>query len=320
MESDLHAVIRANILEDIHKRFIIYQLLKAFKYMHSAQVIHRDMKPSNLLLNSECLLKVADFGLARLMDAPKEDGTKTQFLTDYVATRWYRAPEILLGSNSYTKAVDLWSIGCILGELLGNKPMFPGSSTMNQIDKILEVLGSPTKEDLESIESDYAEQMLENLPEHSRKNGLDELYPSADEDAMDLLKKLLAFNPFRRVTVEQALEHPYVAQFHNPADEIVFEHTIVIPINDNKKMSVATYREELYNSIIKVNVEAKKEKSAKKVKAAKDKKNTTGTRKKTGSKKATATTSTSTTTASSGVVKKKKGSVGSTKKPKETKE
>jgi len=272
MESDLHAVIRANILEDIHKRYIIYQLLKAFKYMHSANVIHRDMKPSNLLLNSECLLKVADFGLARLMDAPKEDGTKTQVLTDYVATRWYRAPEILLGSNSYTKAVDLWSIGCILGELLGNKAMFPGTSTMNQIDKILDVLGSPTSDDLKSIESDYAAQMMENLPEYLRKNGLDALYPDADDDSMDLLKKLLTFNPSKRITVEQALEHPYVAQFHNPAEEITCEKNIVIPINDNKKMSVATYREELYNSIIKVNAEAKKEKSVKKVKAAKEKK------------------------------------------------
>jgi mitogen-activated protein kinase 15 len=278
------------------------------------------MKPSNLLLNSECLLKVADFGLARLMDAPKEDGSKTQVLTDYVATRWYRAPEILLGSNSYTKAVDLWSIGCILGELLGHKPMFPGSSTMNQIDKILEVLGSPTKEDLDSIESDYAAQMMENLPEHSRKNGLDDLYPNADDDAMDLLKKLLSFNPSKRITVEDALEHPYVTQFHNPAEEIIFDKTIVIPINDNKKMSVATYREELYTSIIKVNVESKKERSVKKVKAAKEKKNTAaGTRKKTGSKKASSTSSTTTT--SSGV-KKKKGSIGSsgTKKPKETKE
>jgi mitogen-activated protein kinase 15 len=223
MESDLHAVIRANILEDIHKRYIIYQLLKAFKYMHSANVIHRDMKPSNLLLNSECLLKVADFGLARLMDAPKEDGTKTQVLTDYVATRWYRAPEILLGSNSYTKAVDLWSIGCILGELLGNKAMFPGTSTMNQIDKILDVLGSPTSDDLKSIESDYAAQMMENLPEYVRKNGLDALYPDADDDSMDLLKKLLTFNPSKRITVEQALEHPYVAQFHNPTEEIICE-------------------------------------------------------------------------------------------------
>jgi mitogen-activated protein kinase 15 len=314
MESDLHAVIRANILEDIHKRFIIYQLLKAFKYMHSANVIHRDMKPSNLLLNSECLLKVADFGLARLMDAPKDDGSKPQVLTDYVATRWYRAPEILLGSNNYTKAVDMWSIGCILGELLGNKPMFPGSSTMNQIEKILDILGSPTKEDLDAIQSDFAGQMMNNLPQRNRKNGLDDLYRNADDDAMDLLKKLLSFNPNKRLTVEQSLEHPYVSQFHNPAEEIACQKTIVMPINDNKKMSVASYREELYTTIIKVAAETKKEKVVKKVKATKEKKATTGTRKKTGSKG-------SSTASSSSGTKKKKGSTGaSSKKPKEPKE
>jgi len=271
-----------------------------------------------IYLNSECLLKVADFGLARLMDAPKDEGsTKPQVLTDYVATRWYRAPEILLGSNNYTKAVDMWSVGCILGELLGNKPMFPGSSTMNQIEKILDILGSPTKEDLDSIQSDYAAQMMENLPERNRKNGLDDLYPNADDDAMDLLKKLLSFNPDKRLTVQQALEHPYVSQFHNPAEEIICEKTIVIPINDNKKMSVATYRDELYTSIIKVNVETKKEKVVKKVKAAKEKKTTTTTRKKTGSKKGSATA----TASSSSGTKKKKGSIGaSSKKPKETKE
>jgi len=295
MESDLHAVIRANILEDIHKRFIIYQLLKAFKYMHSANVIHRDMKPSNLLLNSECLLKVADFGLARLMDAPKEDGSKTQVLTDYVATRWYRAPEILLGSNNYSKAVDMWSIGCILGELMGSKPMFPGSSTINQIDRIMSILGRPTVEDLDAIQSDFAGQMLENIPVHSTSNGIDEMYCGADTEAMDLLRKLLTFNPDKRLTVEQALEHPYVGQFHNPAEEIICEKTIVIPINDNKKMSVATYREELYTSIIKVNVETKKEKVVKKVRAAKEKKTTAqprgNTKKKTSSTKKVTSTS-----------------------------
>jgi len=240
--------------------------------MHSANVIHRDMKPSNLLLNSECLLKVADFGLARLVDAPKEDGTKTQVLTDYVATRWYRAPEILLGSNNYTKAVDMWSIGCILGELLGGKPMFPGTSTMNQIDRIMEVLGRPSKEDLDAIQSDYAAQMLENIPETSVERGLDSMYPTADAEAHDLLKKLLTFNPDKRINVEESLNHPYVAQFHNLADEIVCEKTIIIPINDNKKMSVATYRDELYTSIIKVNVETKKATVTKKVKANKEKK------------------------------------------------
>jgi len=291
MESDLHAVIRANILEDIHKQFIVYQLLKAFKYMHSANVIHRDMKPSNLLLNSECLLKVADFGLARLMDAPKEDGTKTQVLTDYVATRWYRAPEILLGSNNYTKAVDIWSIGCILGELIGAKPMFPGTSTMNQLDKILEVLGRPSQEDMKAVQSDYTAQMIDNIPEHAKVIGLDEMYPNADDVSMDLLKKLLAFNPDKRITIEQALEHPYVAPFHNPAEELICEKTIIIPINDNKKMSVATYRDELYTSIIKVNAETKKEKSMIKVKSAREKKITRkDSRKKTSSKKGSTTT------------------------------
>jgi len=222
MDTDLHAVIRANILEDIHKRFIIYQLLKAIKYMHTAQVIHRDMKPSNLLLNSECLVKVADFGLARLIDAPKEDGARQQVLTDYVATRWYRAPEILLGSTTYTKGVDMWSIGCILGELLGGKPMFPGTSTMNQIDRIIEVTGRPSKEDIEAIQSEFAAQMLENLPEPNER-GLESMYPNADGDAHDLLKKLLMFNPDKRITVEEALAHNYVTQFHNIEEEISCE-------------------------------------------------------------------------------------------------
>ena len=94
-----------------------------------------------MLLNSECLVKVADFGLARSVDFKDKELGRHPVLTDYVATRWYRAPEILLGSTTYTKGVDMWSIGCILGELLGGKPMFPGTSTMNQLDRIIEVTG-----------------------------------------------------------------------------------------------------------------------------------------------------------------------------------
>jgi mitogen-activated protein kinase 15 len=124
METDLHAVIRVNILEEIHKKYIIYQIVKCLKYMHSTDLLHRDLKPSNILLNSDCLAKVADFGLVRSV-AQKEDG-QSPVLTEYVATRWYRAPEILLGSHTYTKGVDMWSLGCILGELLNGKPIFPG--------------------------------------------------------------------------------------------------------------------------------------------------------------------------------------------------
>jgi mitogen-activated protein kinase 15 len=278
METDLHAVIRANILEDIHKQFIIYQLLKAIKYMHTAQVIHRDMKPSNLLLNSECLVKVADFGLARSVDFKDKEPGRHPVLTDYVATRWYRAPEILLGSTTYTKGVDMWSIGCILGELLGGKPMFPGTSTMNQLDRIIEVTGRPSKEDIDAIQSEFAGTMLESLPD-TEPRSLQSLYPNASEDAIDLLQKLLMFNPDKRITAEEALAHAYVGQFHNPDEEIACEKQIHMPINDNKKLSVAAYREELYASVCKVAVE-KKEVRAKKPKKKSTKKAAAGEKKK----------------------------------------
>ena len=120
--------------------------------MHSANLLHRDLKPSNLLLNSECHVKVADFGLARSLDTKEPD--QTPILTDYVATRWYRAPEILLGSNKYTKGVDMWSLGCILAELLLGKPVFPGTSTLNQLDRVMELIGRPSQDDIDAMRRD----------------------------------------------------------------------------------------------------------------------------------------------------------------------
>lgn len=117
-------------------------MLKSLKYIHSTELIHRDLKPSNILVNSECHIKVADFGLARSLISKCEDANIK--LTDYVATRWYRAPEILLGSTKYSKAVDMWSVGCILGELIVGKPIFPGTSTLNQIERVLELTGKPS--------------------------------------------------------------------------------------------------------------------------------------------------------------------------------
>lgn len=108
MEINLHAVIRANILEEVHKKYILYQCIKALKYMHSGDLLHRDMKPSNVLLNSDCHVKLIDFGLARSVADAEDDKKDAPVLTDYVATRWYRAPEILLGSTRYTKGVDMW--------------------------------------------------------------------------------------------------------------------------------------------------------------------------------------------------------------------
>lgn len=123
----MHRVIRTQELSDDHCQYFIYQTLRALKAMHSANVLHRDLKPSNLLLNANCDLKVCDFGLARSA-ASTEDNSG--FMTEYVATRWYRAPEIMLTFKEYTKAIDVWSVGCILAEMLSGKPLFPGKDCM----------------------------------------------------------------------------------------------------------------------------------------------------------------------------------------------
>jgi mitogen-activated protein kinase 15 len=246
METDLHAVIRAEILEDIHKKYIVYQVLKALKFMHSAELLHRDIKPSNLLLNSDCHVKICDFGLCRSV---AESSGPSPVLTDYVATRWYRAPEILLGSTRYTKGVDIWSIGCIMGEMLSCRPIFPGNSTMNQLEKIVEVTGKPSAEDVEAIKSPFALTMLENVPT-VRQTSLNESFSFATAEALELMQQCLNFNPLKRPAATSCLLHPYVAEFHNPSDEPSYpKGPCKIAIDDNKKLSAGDYRERLYREI-----------------------------------------------------------------------
>ena len=144
MDTDLHQIIRSSRpLSDDHIQYFVYQLLRGLKYIHSANVLHRDLKPSNLLLNANCDLKICDFGLART------GGGERGEYTEYVVTRWYRAPELLLTCSEYTAAIDVWSVGCILAELLGRKPLFPGKDYVNQLHLITKLLGTPSEEDLE---------------------------------------------------------------------------------------------------------------------------------------------------------------------------
>ncbi len=281
METDLHAVIRANILQEVHKQYIMYQTFKALKYVHSAKLVHRDMKPSNLLLNAECLMKVADFGLARsLLNDTVDTSGERDVLTDYVATRWYRAPEILLGSNAYGKAVDLWSLGCIFGEMLGGKPLFPGQNTLNQIERVGQVIGAPDRDEILTLNSPYTLEMLDGMkfPSGERKpdgkrelvkfdrenppepgcGGGDDLvtswravYPKASDDAIDLMLQLMQYDPDKRITPEAGLTHPYCEQFHDAPTEVACETLVSINHSDNKKYKTELYRDSLYGLVDK---------------------------------------------------------------------
>ncbi|EFE38234.1 hypothetical protein TRV_07105 [Trichophyton verrucosum HKI 0517] len=215
METDMHRVIRTQDLSDDHCQYFIYQTLRALKAMHSANVLHRDLKPSNLLLNANCDLKVCDFGLARSAASTDDN---SGFMTEYVATRWYRAPEIMLTFKEYTKAIDVWSVGCILAEMLSGKPLFPGKDYHHQLTLILDILGTPTMEDYYGIKSRRAREYIRSLP-FKKKIALKAIFPRTSDLALDLLEKLLAFNPVKRITVEEALRHPYLEPYHDPEDE-----------------------------------------------------------------------------------------------------
>ncbi|KAG2117230.1 kinase-like domain-containing protein [Suillus discolor] len=220
METDMHRVIRTQDLSDDHAQYFIYQTLRALKALHSADVIHRDLKPSNLLLNANCDLKVCDFGLARSVKTAEPSGTETGFMTEYVATRWYRAPEIMLTFKQYTKAIDVWSVGCILAEMLSGKPLFPGRDYHHQLTLILDVLGTPTLDEFYAITTRRSRDYIRALPFRKRRP-FAQIFPNANPSAVDFLTKTLTFDPKKRITVEEALAHPYLEAYHDPDDEPV---------------------------------------------------------------------------------------------------
>ncbi|KAH8408938.1 hypothetical protein KR009_004075 [Drosophila setifemur] len=254
MESDLHNVIKkGDVLKDIHKRFVMYQLLNAIKYMHSGNVIHRDLKPSNILIDSKCRLKVADFGLARTLSTKRksdfDDLANDAMLTDYVATRWYRAPEILVASRKYTKGIDMWSLGCILGEMIRQKPLFQGTSTINQIEKIVTALPDVTQQDIDSIGASFGTVLLSKKISRDRRHSLEEMLRNCCDDAMSLVKSLLVLDPHGRLTAKAAIMHPYVSRFRTASADMQLHIDIHPPLQDDVRYGVDEYRNSLYEMI-----------------------------------------------------------------------
>lgn len=215
METDLHRVIRSRQdLTSDHISYFVYQCLCALKHIHAAGVLHRDLKPSNLLVNADCTVKMCDFGLAR-----ESDSSLSQIFTEYVVTRWYRAPEVLLSGGSYTSSIDVWSVGCILGELLLRRPLFPGENYLHQLQLITEIIGSPSDDDLGFARAPSALAFMQRLPK-SPGIPFDKLFPHVRGSCLDLLRRMLAFDPAKRITVDEALEHPFFFRIRNARKSI----------------------------------------------------------------------------------------------------
>ncbi|XP_061261613.1 mitogen-activated protein kinase 8 isoform X2 [Bos javanicus] len=219
MDANLCQVIQ---MELDHERmsYLLYQMLCGIKHLHSAGIIHRDLKPSNIVVKSDCTLKILDFGLARTA------GTSFM-MTPYVVTRYYRAPEVILGMG-YKENVDLWSVGCIMGEMVCHKILFPGRDYIDQWNKVIEQLGTPCPEFMKKLQP-TVRTYVENRPKYAgysfEKLFPDVLFPADSEhnklkasQARDLLSRMLVIDASKRISVDEALQHPYINVWYDPSE------------------------------------------------------------------------------------------------------
>ncbi|CAE7386184.1 MPK14 [Symbiodinium necroappetens] len=305
METDLASTLRSSqMLTDDHCQFFLYQILRGMKYVHSAQVIHRDLKPRNLLVNSNCDLKVAnlvhyiatlhyvlqvftrmalsevqrnllrlaqicDFGLARVRFSDKEwvcpmteCALGTSVRVGIVLQRLRQSCDDSSGSRHCQtmgltgKVLCSWtdysceSIGCILAEMSTRRPLFPGQSTQNQLDMIIDLLGSPDSQELMKIPNEKCRKFIKSLPVHATKS-FPEVFKSMPEPAVDILRKMLRWDPLSRLSVEEAIAHPYLDKLHCPEDEPTREPLDTTDFEfERRKITLPALREEIFREAL----------------------------------------------------------------------
>jgi len=271
-QHDLHAIIYQNNSSTAAVRSLLtvksnvssllYQMLDAVDFMHQNGIIHRDIKPSNVLVTSNLCVKLCDFGFARLLKEGDEEycGTKGP-LTEYMVTRWYRAPEIVITPGSYGKAQDIWSVGCTFAEYIRKYPLFPGQDTLHQLQVIIDVLGPVSAADLDFPMTENSKNFLSRLDSYNQ--GLEvclEGCKSVHRELYPLMSKLLSFNPYHRITAETALSSPVFTYFRLAKDNQMPTDIFIPPNYSHLNMDLhnATENERL-NAVAHVAIELQME-------------------------------------------------------------
>lgn len=250
MKTDFHQIIgdRQLVLTRDHVQYYMYHMLLGLHVLHSAGVVHRDLHPGNMLLSEDNDVKICDFNLAR---EDTEAGDKTH----YVTHRWYRAPELVMQHRHFTRKVDVWSAGCVMAELFNRKPLFRGTTYYNQLNKIVEIVGTPPQSEVEEFASPSAQSYLRNTLANCPPTPWQSVVPTAEPAALDLISRLLTFNPNHRITVEDALRHPFFSDLFDEDDltehlsgPFHFEDSAEVPVLQEQLMEEARRFEEVRRS------------------------------------------------------------------------
>merc|ERR1719361_954670 len=197
-------------LSEDHIVYFAYQMARGLEYMHSGNIIHRDLKPENLLINTgNCAIKITDFGLSRGVNVEMDSDIDTAHkLTEYVVTRWYRAPEVMCCKKWYGARIDVWSLGCIVAELYKRKPLGKGRNSRDQLQLIFNIMGTPT--DRSWITTSSQREWVKNIQPTPAKD-LEYVMPGSSTMAQDFVRFMLVMDPHRRPNITEVINHPFLA-------------------------------------------------------------------------------------------------------------